>query len=131
MNSKCVILADSHQAIFEGIRSLLKTAFESVVMVADDDSLFNVVEKLNPDMIVVDLSLPVSIEVNVARKIKRYHPDLKFVVLSTHDDRTAVNEIMSAGACGFVLKRSAATDLMTAVEEVLKGNTYISSLRDS
>ena len=126
MNSNCVILADNHQDMLEGIRGLLKTTFESVVMVADEKSLFEVVEKLNPDITVVDLSLPISGEVNVARKIKIHHPNLKFIVLSFHDEITAVNEIMSAGAAGFVFKRSAVTDLMPAVDEVLKGGTYIS-----
>ena len=75
----------------------------------------------------MDLSLPISGEVNVARKIKIHHPNLKFIVLSVHDEKTAVNEIMSAGAAGFVFKRSAVTDLMPAVDEVLKGHTYVSS----
>ena len=126
MNSNCVILADNHQDMLEGIRGLLKTTFESVVMVADEKLLFEVVEKLNPDITVVDLSLPVSGEVNVARKIKIHHPNLKFIVLSVHDETTVINEIMSAGADGFVFKRSAVTDLMPAVDEVLKGHTYIS-----
>jgi DNA-binding NarL/FixJ family response regulator len=127
MNSSCVILADSHQDMLEGIRGLLKTTFESVVMVADEKSLFETIQKLNPDITVVDLSLPISGEVNIARKIKIHHPNLKFIVLSIHDETTAIDEIMSAGAAGFVLKRSAVTDLMPAVDEVLQGHTYISS----
>ena len=127
MNSNCVILADSHQDMLEGIRGLLHTTFESVVMVADEKSLFEVVEKLKPDITVVDLSLPISGEVNIARKIKIHYPNLKFIVLSVHDEIAAINEIMSAGAAGFVFKRSAVTDLMPAVDEVLKGHTYISS----
>ena len=108
MGSKCVLLADSHQDMLEGIRGLLKTEFDSVVMVADEKSLFEVIEKLNPDIIVVDLSLPISGEVNIARKIKNNHPNLKFIVLSVHDETTAINEIMSVGAAAFVFKRSAA-----------------------
>ena len=127
MNSNCVILADSHQEMLEGIRGLLKTRFESVVMVADEKSLFEIIEKLIPDIIVVDLSLPISGELNIARKININHPNLKFIVLSVHDETTAINEIMSAGAAGFVFKRSAVTDLMPAVDEVLQGYTYISS----
>ena len=127
MNSNCVILADSHQEMLEGIRGLLKTRFESVVMVADEKSLFEIIEKLIPDIIVVDLSLPISGELNIARKININHPNLKFIVLSIHDETTAINEIMSAGAAGFVFKRSAVTDLMPAVDEVLQGYTYISS----
>jgi DNA-binding NarL/FixJ family response regulator len=126
MNSKCVILADSHQDMLEGIRGLLQTSFESVVMVADGKSLFDTVEKMQPDIVVVDLSLPVSDEVNVARKIKRLFPDLKFIILSVHDETTAVNEVMSAGAAGFVLKRCIATDLLSAAQEISKGNSYIS-----
>lgn len=127
MSSKCVLLADSHQNMLEGIRGLLKTEFDSVVMVADEESLFDVIEKLDADIIVVDLSLPISGEVNIARKININHPNLKIIVLSVHDETTAIDEIMSAGAAGFVFKRSAVTDLIPAVEEVLKGNTYISS----
>ena len=127
MGSKCVLLADSHQDMLEGIRGLLKTEFDSVVMVADEKSLFEVIEKLNPDIIVVDLSLPISGEVNIARKIKNDHPNIKFIILSVHDDTTAVDEIMSAGAAGFVFKRSAVNDLMPAVDDVLKGHTYKSS----
>jgi len=113
--------------MLEGIRGLLKTRFESVVMVADEKSLFDIIEKLIPDIIVVDLSLPISGELNIARKININHPNLRFIVLSIHDETTAINEIMSAGAAGFVFKRSAVTDLMPAVDEVLQGYTYISS----
>jgi DNA-binding NarL/FixJ family response regulator len=126
MSSNCVILADSHQDMLEGIRGLLRTLFESVVMVADEKSLFDTVEKMQPDIVVVDLSLPVSDEVNVARKIHSLHADLKFIILSVHDETTAVNEVMSAGAAGFVLKRCIATDLLPAAQEISKGNSYIS-----
>lgn len=126
MNSNCVILADSHQNMLEGIRGLLKTTFESVVMVADEKSFFETIEKLQPNIAVVDLSLPVSDEVNVARKIKSLHPDLKFIILSVHDETATVNEIMSSGADGFVLKRCIATDLLSAVQEISQGKSYIS-----
>jgi DNA-binding NarL/FixJ family response regulator len=126
MNSNCVVLADSHQDMLEGVRGLLQTSFESVVMVADEKSLFDTIEKIKPDIAVVDLSLPVSGEVNVAHKIKSLYPDLKIIILSVHDETTALKEMMSAGATGFVLKRSVATDLMHAVDEVLNGHTYIS-----
>lgn len=131
MNSKCVLLADSHQDMLEGIRGLLKTKFDSVVMVADEKSLFGVIEKLNPELMVVDLSLPISDEVNISRKIKNKYPNLKLIVLSIHDETTTIDEIMSTGVAGFVLKRSVGDDLMQAVDEVLKGNTFVSSLTDS
>lgn len=122
-----VVLADSHQNMMEGIRSLLETRFEVVVMVADETSLLDTVNTVNPDLVVVDLSLPVSEEVNVALRFSRAKPGMKFLILSVHDDRTAVDECMASGASGFVLKRTAADDLLPAVEEVLRGGTYVSA----
>jgi len=126
MRHKCVILADSHQNMLEGIRGLLTTTFETVIMVADKNSLFKAAEDLDPDLAVVDLSLPVAGEVNVARELKNRHPELRLIILSVHDEPVAVEEVMAAGASAFVLKRSAATDLMQAVDEVSNGNLYVS-----
>lgn len=121
-----VLLADSHQNMLEGIRGLLETMFEAVVMVADERSLLEATDMLKPDLAVVDLSLPPSGEVNVARRLKNRHPELKVIFLSVHDEATVLKEILAAGAGGFVLKRSAATDLVPAVQQVLQGGTYIS-----
>jgi DNA-binding NarL/FixJ family response regulator len=121
-----VILADSHQNMLEGIRGLLETLFEAVVMVADKNSLFEAAEKLKPDLAVVDLSLSGNGGINIVSQIKRRFPDLKLIILSVHDEPTVVNEVMASGAAGFVLKRSAANDLTLAVEEVLQGGTYVS-----
>ena len=126
MKQGCVILADKHQDMLERIRGLLETMFETVVMVADADSLFESAQRLTPDLAVVDLSLPFSGEINIVCALKDRLPDLKFIILSVHDEPTVVNKVMASGAAGFVLKRSAATDLIPAVEEVLQGRTYIS-----
>jgi len=121
-----VILADRHQGMLEGIRGLLEAMFETVVMVADKASLFNTAEKIKPDLAVVDLSLLVSSEINIARQLKDKYPDLKIIILSVHDEPTVVSEIMNSGVSGFVLKRSAASDLFSAVDEVLGGKTFVS-----
>jgi DNA-binding NarL/FixJ family response regulator len=121
-----VILADSHHNMLEGMRGLLETLFEAVLMVADENSLFEAAEKLKPDLAIVDLSLPVSGEINIVRQLKHRFPDLRLIIMSVHDEPTVVNEVMAGGAAGFVLKRSAASDLIPAVEEVLEGRTYIS-----
>ena len=128
MKYNSVILADRHQDMLEGIRGLLEVMFETVVMVADKASLFDTAEKIKPDLAVVDLSLPVSSEINIARQLKDRFPDLKIIILSVHDEQTVVSEIMNAGVSGFVLKRTAVTDLFTAVDEVLGGKTFVSPL---
>jgi DNA-binding NarL/FixJ family response regulator len=121
-----VILADTHHTMLEGIRGLLETMFEAVVMVADDTSLFDTAARLEADLIVVDLSLPVSRDVNIVARLKGRFPKLKLIALSVHDESIAVEEVMKAGAEGFVLKRTAATDLIPAVRAVLRGRKYVS-----
>ena len=126
MKYGCVLLADRHQNMLEGIRGLLESMFDTVMMVADELSLMEAISKIKPDLVVADLSLPASEEVNIARSLKKENPDLKFIILSIHDEMTAVDECLAAGAEGFVLKRSAASDLILAVDEVLGGGTFVS-----
>jgi DNA-binding NarL/FixJ family response regulator len=121
-----VLLADNHQNMLEGVRDLLENMFETVFMVADEASLIEAAEKLIPDLIVADLSLPVTKEINIARLIKTAFPGIKLIILSIHDEHAAVSECIEAGAGGVVLKRMAVDDLVPAVEAVLKGGTYIS-----
>jgi DNA-binding NarL/FixJ family response regulator len=121
-----VLLADNHQNMLEGVRNLLESTFETVFMVADEASLIEAAEKLKPDLIVADLSLPVTKEINIVRRLKTAFPDIKLIILSIHDERAAVSECIEAGAGGVVLKRMAVDDLIPAVESVLKGVTYVS-----
>jgi len=125
--SRCVILADRHPNLLEGMRGLLTTMFESIVMVADKHSLFEAVERIKPDLAVVDLSLTASGEASIARAINDSYPELKLIILSVHDEPAAIDEVMSAGASGFVLKRSVAVDLFKAVESVQQGRTFVSA----
>jgi DNA-binding NarL/FixJ family response regulator len=121
-----VLLADSHQNMLESIRSLLETVFEVVVMVADEKSLLDSLERISPDLVVVDLSLPNTQETSVVRQLKSLKPELKIIILSVHDEQSAVDDCLDAGASGFVLKRTATNDLIPAVWDVLKGRTYVS-----
>lgn len=126
MKSNRVILADSHLGMLGSVHGLLDTLFETVLMVADERSLMETIATLNPDLVVVDLSLPNTGEVNIVRRLMSQHPDLRLVVLSVHDDPTVAAVVLEAGAAGFVLKRSAATDLALAVNEVLRGGVFVS-----
>jgi DNA-binding NarL/FixJ family response regulator len=121
------LLADSHLGMLGGVHSLLDALFETVIMVADERSLMEAVRTFTPDLVVVDLSLPRDGEANVARRLMACRPDLRLIVLSIHDEPTVVGQMLSAGVAGFVLKRSAATDLIPAVEEVLRGQVYVSA----
>jgi DNA-binding NarL/FixJ family response regulator len=127
-----VILADRHPNLLEGIRGLLETTFDYVVMVADEESLREALDRLRPDLVVIDLSFPITRERNVALWLRKYDQALRFIVLSVDDDRTVVDQCMASGASGLVLKRSIVTDLVPATTEVLQGHSYVSpSVRSS
>ena len=127
MKQGCLLLADSHMNMLGGVRGLLEPYFETILMVTDEKSLLEAADKVRPDLIVVDLSMHVSREINVARRLGKSFPGMKLIILSIHDEPVAVEECLEAGAAGFVLKRSAETDLIPAVNEVMRGATYVSS----
>ncbi|MEA2735468.1 MAG: hypothetical protein QOE14_1919 [Humisphaera sp.] len=122
-----VIVADRHHQMLRGIHALLGEVFDAVVMVADDRSLIEAIACMRPDLVIVDLSLPSTHDdLNVAHRLAADRPNLRVIVLSVHDEPAAVRQTLAAGAAAFVLKRSAATDLLPAVHDVLQGRTYIS-----
>lgn len=127
MKNKIVLLADSHPALLEGMRGLLATVFKTVVMVSDEDSLMEVLPKLEPDLVVVDMSLPVAQQPNVVMLLNKYDFELKIIALSTNEEPELMKHAMSSGASGYLLKRSAARDLFKAVEKVLRGGTFVTS----
>jgi len=120
------VLADNHQNMLAGVRNLLESMFAAVFMVADEASLIEAAEKLSPDLIVADLSLPVTKEINIVRRLKKAFPEIRLIVLSVHDERTAISECIDAGASAVVLKRTAVNDLIPAVGAVMKGEIYVS-----
>jgi DNA-binding NarL/FixJ family response regulator len=126
MQCGLVILADRHSNMLEGIRLMLETVAESVLMVADEVSLMQAVQRTTPDLVVADLSFPVTGAGNVVRLIKKHYPDIRVIVMSVHDEKTAMNAVMDAGADGFVLKRRAAIDLLPAINEVRQGRRFVS-----
>jgi two-component system response regulator DegU len=121
-----IILADKHSNMLAGIRRLLEDEAEAVLMVADEISLNQVLENFNPDVVVADLSLPSSTETNIAWALKKNFPKIKVIVLSVHDEKSVLDDVMAAGVEGFVLKPRAVIDLIPAIREVLQGCKYIS-----
>ncbi len=126
MKHGSVLLADSHGPMLEGVRSLLEERFDSVVMVADESSLLQTAEKLLPDVAIVDVSFPVTGRKNVVTVLQDRFPEMKLIALSVHDESVVVDRVLSSGASAFVLKRSATTDLVPALQEVFAGRVYVS-----
>ena len=119
----CVLLADRHHGLTEGVRGLLETAFGSVVMVADETSLLEGAARLRPEVAIVDLSLARDGGLGWLRALRHRCPDLKVIVLSVHDEQSVRSAAIEAGADAFVLKRMIATDLLPAVDTVRRGRS--------
>jgi DNA-binding NarL/FixJ family response regulator len=119
----CVLLADRHHGLTEGVRGLLETAFSTVVMVADEVSLLEGARRLRPDVAVVDLSLARDNNLGWLRALRRSRPELKVIVLSVHDEESVRRTALEAGADAVVLKRAIVTDLLTAVQLVMGDRT--------
>ena len=116
----CVLLADRHQYLSEGVRGLLATVFETVVMVADDASLLESARRLQPEAAVVDLSLRGDTGLAWLRELRAQSPTLKLIVLSVHDELDARQAALEAGADGFVLKRHIAGELLPTIEKLMR-----------
>ena len=114
----CVLLADRHHGLTEGVRGLLETAFVTVVMVADEASLLQAADRLRPEVAVIDLSLARDSGLGWLSAIRQRCPGLKVIVLSVHDEQAVRRAAMEAGADAFVLKREIVTELLNAVELV-------------
>jgi DNA-binding NarL/FixJ family response regulator len=127
MKKTSVLLADRHPALVESIRDLLKTLFDTVVMVSDEKSLIETLDRFDPDLVVVDLSLPITQAQNVAALLNRYDSKLKFIVLSNNEEREVMERCRFSGASGYILKRSSARNLITAVEAIQKGGMFFSA----
>ncbi len=122
----CVLLADRHHGLTEGVRGLLESSFDAVVMVADEASLFQSAERLQPTVAIVDLSLARGEGLQWLPRLRSLCPALKLIVLSVHDQPSVCRKAMEAGADAFVLKRSIATDLLPAIDAVQSGRSYVS-----
>jgi len=123
-----VLIADDHRIVAEGLRGLLEPEFELVGIVEDGRALLSAAEKLRPDVIVADISMPLLNGIDAVRKIKKTHDDIKVVFLTMHPDVTYAASAFEAGASGYVLKHSAPAELATAIQRALRGKIYMTPL---
>ena len=121
MGCGSIVLADRHPSMLTGIRSLLATEADAVLMTVDEGSLVKAIQKVIPDLVIADLSFPVSGGTNVVNLIKQCNSAIKIIILSMYDDPSVVDGIMKDGADGFVLRQWAVIDLIPAVREVCQG----------
>ncbi len=128
MNKSRIIIADDHQILAEGLRSLLEPEFEVVAVVADGRELMAAAKKHRPDLIVADITMPSLNGIEAAVQLRHVGIEVKVVFLTMHRDVAYARRAMEAGASGFVLKHSVSSELVTAVRAALRGQTYVTPM---
>ena len=111
----CVLLADGHSELAEAVRGLLETAFKAVLTVTNEGSLLEGVNRLRPDVAIVDLSLAQNRSLGWLRAVRERCPEVRVIVISVHDEESVRQAAMEAGADAYVLKCAIATNLLPAV----------------
>jgi len=120
-----LLVADDHMVVVEGISKLLLPSYEIVGTARDGRELIEAAQRLKPDVILLDISMPLMNGIEAARRLRRLLPATKIVILSMHSEPEYVREALRVGASGYVLKSSASSEVIKAVEEVLLGRYYV------
>ena len=122
-----VLLADDHALVRQGLKALLeRQGFQVVCEVSDGQEAIRSVEKTQPDVAIIDISMPILNGVDAARELKKSSPKTKVILLTQHEEDQYVTEALRAGVKGYVLKGQAADDLVYAIQEVCRGSVYLS-----
>lgn len=123
-----ILLADDHVLVAQGIQKLLEPEFQLVKIVPDGRALLKAVEECSPDVIIVDISLPLLNGLDASRQILKHNAAIKIIVLTMHSEASFVTEALRIGVSGYVLKQSVGSELLQALKEVLNGNTFVSPI---
>ena len=122
-----ILLADDHPAILNKVIALLTSTYEIVGVVHDGRAAVEHASRLDPDVILMDISMPVLTGIEAAEYLIRKKNHSKIIFLTVHDDEDFVKAALSTGACGYVIKSHLATDLIPAIEEALAGHRFVSA----
>jgi DNA-binding NarL/FixJ family response regulator len=123
---KRVLVADDHVRILSVVGALLGKSFDVVGSVSDGQAVVDAAQKLEPDLIILDVSMPGMSGIEVARELKRHRNKAKIVFLTVHEDREILASCLAAGGMGYVVKAQMDSDLIPAINEALAGRGFIS-----
>jgi len=125
MGRRRVLLADDHTLIVDAFRKLLEQEFEIVGTASDGRALLAAALQLKPDVVVVDLGLPLLNGIDAGRELKKLMPQTKLLVVTMNEDSGVAAEALRQWASGYLLKKSAGSELVHAVRELLRGKSYV------
>ena len=127
MKRNTILLADDDPNLLESVQKLLEPEFNVVACVSDGYELIEAAKSLVPDLIVTDISMEGLNGIHAARRLKSEQPNARIIFLTVHDESAFVAEARKVGALGYVIKQSANTDLIPAIQEALQGRSFVSS----
>ena len=124
-----VVLVDDHPLVLDGISARLKeeASLEVVGMANDGRQALELVAELKPDVVLMDISMPVMNGFEATERLRAEQPEVKVLILSMHENREYIVKLIQCGAAGYVLKDVSSVELVTAIETVYQGSTYFSS----
>lgn len=122
-----ILIADDHAIVADSLRSLLEKTCEVVGVFQDGRQLLEEAPKLKPDVIVIDIGMPLLNGLNAAERLKQLLPQTRLVFLTMHDDPNLAAAAMNLGVVGYVLKHAASQELLTAISHVLQGKSYVTA----
>src|SRR5450755_275366 len=126
-NRARILIADDHNLVAELCKQLLETDFDVVGVVGDGRALVRAASELRPDVIVLDIAMPILNGLDAGHQVKKILPAVKLVYLTMNPDAEVAAEAFARGASGYLLKTCAAVEMVKAIREVLRGKTYMSS----
>ena len=122
-----ILLADDHVLVRQGLRALLeREGYQVVAEASDGQEAVRLVESLDPDIAIMDISMPSFNGLNAAQEMKRYSEKTKTILLTQHDEAQYVRAALEAGVSGYVLKNQVTSELLLAIRQVSRGQVYLS-----
>ncbi len=121
-----ILLADDHAMICAGFQKLLEPEFEVIGSVGDGRELLKVAAQLKPDLVLVDIGMPLLNGLDAGRELKKLMPGIKLIFLTMNPDPDIASAALQIGASGYLLKNSEGEELLTAVRSAIKGTSYVS-----
>jgi DNA-binding NarL/FixJ family response regulator len=130
MNLPRVLMADDHSLVLEGIQKLIENQCDLLGTVNDGYALLRMAEQLRPDVVLLDISMPLLNGIDACRLLLKALPKTRIVFITMHAEAAYVEEAIRAGGVGYLLKRSAASEIALAIKAVMRGERYVSRLLD-
>ena len=122
-----ILIADDHSVVRSGLRALLAADPDIFVAgeAADSVEVMQLAERLQPDLVLLDITMPQENGIKIAQRLRDVHPDIKVLFLTMHEDEALLHEAMRTGAAGYVIKRAEETEILRAIHAASRGDIYV------